>query len=273
VLDRLPGRPRPHDCAGSNRGWCRTTPPHRVALRAVPNGLICTRCGNCGRPRRELNIRQGRVPRRNEHREGLRSVTSTGRPDGCPGRSPQRFSSLKGRGRVNGGFAGVLAGVRACVTGVCCFPIAAMSVASGWPGQGPGGARPPAAAPQASLRRPAGSPMMGRRETGAGGGAGYSVLRSGPSRGQVWCGQCRWLLSSLRVSPAGAGAAWGGSASEERSGGVNQDGARAAGGRRGREPGDLAPGRWPGKAVHAARAGCGPAGGWARHRISPSRMP
>jgi hypothetical protein len=42
------------------------------------------------------------------------------------------------------------------------------------------------------------------------------------------CGQCRWLQSSLRVSLAVAGGAWGGSASE-RSGGVNQKGARAAG--------------------------------------------
>jgi hypothetical protein len=47
-----------------------------------------------------------------------------------------------------------------------------MSVASGRPGQGSDGARPPTAAPKASLRRLAGSPMMGRRETRAGGRAG-----------------------------------------------------------------------------------------------------
>ncbi|HEX9518660.1 MAG TPA: hypothetical protein VF940_21085, partial [Streptosporangiaceae bacterium] len=32
--------------------------------------------------------------------------------------------------------------VRACVTGVSCFPVAAMPVASGRAGQGPGAARP-----------------------------------------------------------------------------------------------------------------------------------
>jgi hypothetical protein len=50
------------------------------------------------------------------------------------------------------------------------FPlIAAISVASGRAGQGPGGARPPGAAPEASLRRLAGSPMIraaGEREPG-----------------------------------------------------------------------------------------------------------
>jgi hypothetical protein len=97
------------------------------------------------------------------------------------------------------------------VTGVCCFPVAAMS----WRAAGrvrdraePGR---PGAAPEASLRRPAGSPMMGRRETGAGGLAGVfgCAFRSVPwsvSGGR----QCRWLHSSLRVSPARAGNAWGG---------------------------------------------------------------
>ena len=66
-----------------------------------------------------------------------------------------------------------------------------MSVVSGRPGQGPGGARPPAAAPQASLRRLAAHPMMGRRETGAGGRAGVfgcafcSVPWSGSRRAAV----------------------------------------------------------------------------------------
>jgi hypothetical protein len=48
-------------------------------------------------------------------------------------------------------------------------------------------------------------------------------------------------------------------------------------GRRGRHKGDLAPGRWPGKAVHAARAGSGARGGEPagldRQRICPSRRP
>lgn len=70
--------------------------------------------------------------------------------------------------------------------------------------------------------------------------------------------------------------AWGGSASEGRSGGVNQDGARAARRRRGRHKGDLAPGRWPGEAVHQARSGRVTArcsGVRDRQRICPSRRP
>ncbi len=56
---------------------------------------------------------------------------------------------------------------------------------------------------------------MARRETGAGRRAGIQfAFRSVPVQVSR-CGQCRWLQSSLRVSPAGAGAAWGGSASEE----------------------------------------------------------
>jgi hypothetical protein len=42
--------------------------------------------------------------------------------------------------------------LRACVTGVPVSLIAAVSVASGRAGQGPGGARPPLAALQVSLR-------------------------------------------------------------------------------------------------------------------------
>jgi hypothetical protein len=76
---------------------------------------------------------------------------------------------------------------------------------------------------------------------------------------------------------AGAGDAWGGFASGERSGGVNQDSARAArgGGAENRATSRLAAGQ--GKAVHAARAG-GVTGGAssgvrARQRIWPSRIP
>ena len=44
-----------------------------------------------------------------------------------------------------------------------------------------------------------------------------------------------------------------------RSGGVNQTGARAVWGRRGRQTGDLAPGHWPGKLFHPVAC----TGGWA----------
>jgi hypothetical protein len=47
--------------------------------------------------------------------------------------------------------------------------------------------------------------------------------------------------------------------------------------RRGRQASDLAPGRWPGRAVHAAGTGGWVTGGWpedrARQRIWPSRRP
>jgi hypothetical protein len=61
-------------------------------------------------------------------------------------------SSLKERGRVNGGFYGGFGRRRACVTSVSCSLIAAVFLASGWAGQGPGGARPAKRAPEASLR-------------------------------------------------------------------------------------------------------------------------
>jgi hypothetical protein len=177
----------------------------------------------------------------------------------------------EGAGPRQGGFAGGSDCLRACVTGVSCFLIAARSVAGGRAGQGPGGARPPWAAPEASLRWPAGSPMMWRRETGAGAVRGYSVVEVRPM----------FLVLSSAGSAAGCShpfalrpwpGAWGGPRQNRRSGGVNQVGARAARWRRGRQISDLAPGRWPGKAVHAACAGGGSAGA-DRQRICPSRRP
>jgi hypothetical protein len=51
------------------------------------------------------------------------------------------------------------------------------------------------------------SPMIWLRETGAGGlcWGGSVVFRSVPGPEVLRCGQCRWLHSSLRVSPAAAG--------------------------------------------------------------------
>ena len=84
-----------------------------------------------------------------------------------------------------------------------------------------------------------------------GAGGVVRVIRlfgSVPWSGGIRCGQCRWLQSSLRVSRPWPGAL-GGPRQNRRSGGVNQAGARAAGGRRGRQISDLAPGRWPGGLV------------------------
>jgi hypothetical protein len=118
---------------------------------------------------------------------------------------------------VSRGLQGFLQAWRACVTCLSCFLVAAMSVASGRAGQRPGGARPPGAAAGGVLEVTGREPDDLRGgETGAGGRAGYAVaFRSVPMYRVIRCGQCRWLQSPLRVSPAGAGGAWGGSASEE----------------------------------------------------------
>ena len=126
--------------------------------------------------------------------------------------------------------------------------------------------------------------MTGREpDDGAAGNGGRGPCRgvlgySGPSH--VRCLPVRAVpLAAVipsRVPGRGRGA-WGGSASEKRSGGVNQEGARAARGRRGRQTGDLAPGRWPGKAVHhrplGRVTGGAPPGVAGRQRICPSRSP
>ena len=88
--------------------------------------------------------------------------------------------------------------------------------------------------------------------------------------------QCRWLQSSLRVPRPGAGLH---GAVRVRGGGqagsIKTTPAPPCDGRRGRQIGDLAPGRWPGKAVHAASPAVagGPAWDFCRQRICPSRRP
>lgn len=74
--DRLPGRPSAHDRdrggrfgdspsvrdrerarAGTSRGECRSAArPRPAALPAAPNGVICTRCGDSSRPRRDTKF-------------------------------------------------------------------------------------------------------------------------------------------------------------------------------------------------------------------------
>src|SRR5438132_1648583 len=80
-----------------------------------------------------------------------------------------------------------------------------MSVASRWAGQGPGGARPPGGA-GGVLEVTGGGPD----ELAAGNGSrgrwgGIRLFQVRPMDRVIRCGQCRWLQSSLRVSPAGAG--------------------------------------------------------------------
>ena len=105
---------------------------------------------------------------------------------------------------------------RACVTGVCCFP-GSCHVRGERPGGSRTGRSPAAGGGAAGVLE-----VTGREPDDLAAGNGSRVVRgmfgcSGPSHSWVrLCGQCRWLQSSLRVPPArGAGAAWGGSASEE----------------------------------------------------------
>src|SRR5258708_39365865 len=79
----------------------------------------------------------------------------------------------------------------------------------------------------------------GEREPG--GVPGLVVLGSVPFFGSTRRGQCRWLRSSLRVTPAVAGGHGAGPRQGKRSGGVNHGDARAAGWRRGRMFGDPPP--------------------------------
>jgi hypothetical protein len=71
---------------------------------------------------------------------------------GCLFLPNRNLSSLKERCRVKRGFAGVLACLRACVTGVSCFP-GSCHVRGERPGRSRTGRSPAAgAAPEASLR-------------------------------------------------------------------------------------------------------------------------
>jgi len=96
-------------------------------------------------------------------------------------------------------------------------------------------------------RSPIGADVRGARESDdvaaerePGGRAGYLVVQVRPIFRVIRCGQCRWLHSSLRVSPAVAGDAWGGSASEGQAGPIRLTPRRAGAG--GRIACGLAPG-------------------------------
>jgi len=104
-----------------------------------------------------------------------------------------------------------------------------MPVAAGRAGQGPGGARPRCGAGgvlEATGRQPD-DVAAGKREPGV--VLGLVVLGSVPFSGSTRRGQCRWLRSSLRVTPAVAGGHGAGPRQGKRSGGVNHGDARAAG--------------------------------------------
>jgi hypothetical protein len=107
--------------------------------------------------------------------------------------------------------------------------------------------------------------------TGAGQRCCSLIIESVPSSVLRLRGQCRWLQSSLRWAPAGAGGMGRIRVRGGQAGSIKA--APAPPRRRGRQNGDLAPGRWPG-GFHATGTGDGPAaGGCARQRIWPSRRP
>ena len=146
--------------------------------------------------------------------------------------------------------AGVLPGfwgVRAGVSGVCCFLVAANVRGERLAGSGTG--RSPAASGGAGgvLDAAGREPDDGAAGNGSRGVCGgYLVVRSGPSRGQGLAGgSAAGCIHPFACRGRGRGR-MGRSASEKRSGGASQT-VPAPPGRRGRKPGDLAPGRWPGK--------------------------
>ena len=166
-------------------------------------------------------------------------------------------SSLKERGRVNRGFC-VGGGFWACVTGVSCFP-GSCQVRGGRPGRSRTGRSPAAGGGAGGVLEVAGRVpddlAAGKREPGI--VRGHIRLSGSVPWWVPWCGQCRWLQSSLRVSPA-AGRGRMGRVRVRRGGQAGSiKGAPALPGEGGGADtgGDLAPGRWPARAVHAARAG------------------
>jgi hypothetical protein len=122
-----------------------------------------------------------------------------------------------GAGPCQGAVLRSCGGVRACVTGVSCFPDS--RVRGGRLGGSRTGRSPAAvAAPEASLRRPAGGPMIRRRGTGARAVPGVS----GCSGASPWSGVIPVRAVPLpavipsRVPGRGQGA-WGGPRQNRRS--------------------------------------------------------
>jgi hypothetical protein len=150
-----------------------------------------------------------------------------------------------------------------------------MPVASGGAGQGPGGARPPQAAPPGVLEVTGREPddlAAGNWSRGCG---GCSVVSVRPMAVYLVAGSATGCSHPF-AGPGVAGLHGAGPRQRRRSGGVNQIGARAAPGAAGQT--DRRPRAWPlaRKAVHAARAGSRAAGGSpgpGRQRIWPSRRP
>ena len=112
----------------------------------------------------------------------------------------------EGAGPCQRGFCPDSGWVRACVTSVCRFLIAADVRGGRVAGSGTG--RSPAArwaAPQASLRRLAASPMIGRRETGAGSVRGIRLCVQVRPVVRVWRAAVPLAAFIPSHAPAGPG--------------------------------------------------------------------
>ena len=166
-------------------------------------------------------------------------------------------SSLKAS-RCQAGFRPAVSRLRRCLRACGNGPgspflrAGAVFVRAGELGQGPGGARPPVAAPEASLT--AGRPRADDRGPAEKGpcGSGFACMRLSSPHGRA-CGRAAcWLRSSLRLSPGVPGEHGAGSRSG-RAGSIT--GAPAPPRAGGRMNGGLAPGRRPGQVMRPARAG------------------
>jgi hypothetical protein len=122
--------------------------------------------------------------------------------------------------------------------------------------------------------------MIWRRETGAGGREGHiRLFRSVPWFGSaVRAVPLAAVIPSRAAGPGGRGRmGWVRVRRGGQAGSIKGAPALPGEGGGADTGGGLAPGRWPGRAVHAARAGGwvtgGPAGDLGRQRICPSRMP
>ena len=128
-----------------------------------------------------------------------------------------------------------------------------------WLGRSRTGRSPAAvAAPEASLRCLALSPMLASREAGAARAWRVSGCLVRPMSGVPVAGSAAGCSHPF-ACPGRGWVAWGGSASERGGQAGSIKGAPALLGRRGRHRGDLAPGRWPaGLFMRPALAGRGP---------------
>jgi len=159
------------------------------------------------------------------------------------------------------GFARGLAACWACVTGLSCSPVAAMSGRAGGlvkdraePGR--------VAAPEASLGRPPGSPVIGPG-AGAGVQGAVGLFGSIPIAGFPGAGSAAGSAHPVAWPGLGARGAWGGSASGKA---VRRGQSRGARRRVATALSDRRPRLAAGRAGHAARAGGEPTVGWTGSR-------